>query len=171
MQKALLLPFLLLLPTPLRAGSELEPLRDLAIQDGGRLKPLDSFARETARRVGGAKPFTGGERIQGLDAVEWVLAMLAEPERFKDAAIVKVTHAGLREAAGLPAGKDRYSFRELSTHAGFLKAADAVHERFRKESEPKLDPIEREVSELYDTLSVMAGIFSGEALRVVPHPS
>ncbi len=162
---------LLLLPTPLRAGSELEPLRDIAIQDGGRTKPLDSFARETARRVGGAKPFTGGERIQGQDAVEWVLAMLAEPERFKDAPIVKVTHAGLRDATGLPRDKDRYSFRELTSHAGFLKAADAVHARFRKESEPKLDPIEREVSELYETLSVMAGIFSGEALRVVPHPS
>ena len=165
------MPFLLLLAIPLRAGSELEPLRDVAIQDGGRTKPLDTFARATARRVGGAKPLTGGERIEGMDAVEWVLAMLAEPERFKDARVVKVTHAGLRKATGLPADKDRYTFRELSTHPGFLKAADAVHERFRKESEPKLDPIEREVSELYDTLSVMAGIFSGEALRVVPHPN
>jgi cytochrome c-type biogenesis protein CcsB len=171
MKKALLLPFLLLLPGPLQAGPELDPLRYVAIQEGGRTKPFDTFARETARRVGGAKPFTGGETIQGKDAVEWALAMLAEPEKWKDAPIVKVTHAGLRDAAGLPHEKDRYSFRELVNHAGFMKSVEAVQDRFRKEPEPSLDPIEREISQLYDTLNVMAGIFSGEGLHVVPHPS
>ena len=42
---------------PLRAGPELEPLREIAIQDGGRTKPFDSFARELARRVQGARAF------------------------------------------------------------------------------------------------------------------
>ncbi len=162
---------LLLTPGPLLAGPELDPLRHVAIQEGGRSKPFDTFARETARRVGGAKPFTGGETIQGKPATEWVLAMLAEPEKWKDAEIVKVTHAGLRDATGLPHEKDRYSFRELVSHAGFLKAVEAVQERFRKEPEPTLDPIEREVSQLYDTLNVMGGIFSGAGLHVVPHPS
>ena len=41
----------------------------------------------------------------------------------------------------------------------------------RQDREAKLDPVEREVSSLYDTLAVMAGIFSGEALRIVPHPT
>ena len=49
----------------LAAGPELEPLRTLAIQDGGRLKPLDSFARAAARRVSGAKPFTGESPSSG----------------------------------------------------------------------------------------------------------
>jgi ABC-type transport system involved in cytochrome c biogenesis permease subunit len=31
--------------------------------------------------------------------------------------------------------------------------------------------VEREISTLYDTLGVMAGLFSGESLRIVPHPS
>jgi cytochrome c-type biogenesis protein CcsB len=163
--------FLLAAPLPLLAGPELDPLRQLAIQDAGRLKPLDTFARETARRVGGAKPFTGGESILGLDPVEWLVSMLAAPERWREEPIVKVTHAGLRAAAGLPAGKDRYSFKELAGHEGFLKAAEAAHEKMRKDPEAKLDPVEREVSELYDTLSLMAGIFSGEALHIVPHPT
>ena len=44
-------------PSPLRAGPELGPLRQIAIQDGGRVKPFDTFARETARRVAGARAF------------------------------------------------------------------------------------------------------------------
>ena len=36
------------LPSPLLAAPEIEPLRRIAIQDGGRSKPLDSFARDLA---------------------------------------------------------------------------------------------------------------------------
>jgi hypothetical protein len=52
--------------SPLRAATDLDPLRTIAVQDGGRTKPLDTFARETARRVSGPKPFTGGESVAGL---------------------------------------------------------------------------------------------------------
>jgi len=168
----MLLAAVLVLPSPLRAGPELGPLRTIAIQDGGRLKPLDTFARETARRVSGAVPFTGGESVRGLDPMEWLLAMMADPARWRQEPIVKVSHAGVRASAGLPPKADqRYSFAELTTHAGFLAAADKVHEKLRQDREAKLDPVEREVSSLYDTLAVMAGIFSGEALRIVPHPT
>ncbi len=33
-----------------------------------------------------------------------------------------------------------------------------------------LDPVDREVADLYDTLSTVAGVMNGEALRIVPHP-
>ncbi|PYQ01678.1 MAG: cytochrome C biogenesis protein [Acidobacteria bacterium] len=168
----MLLAGVLALPSPLRAGPELDPLRAIAIQDGGRVKPFDTFARETARRVSGATPFTGGESVKGMDPVEWILSMLSDPQRWRDERIVKVSHAGLRAAAGLPPKADqRYSFAELTTHAGFLAAADKVHEKLRQDREARLDPVEREISTLYDTLGVMNGIFSGEALRIVPHPT
>jgi len=168
----ILLAGVLALPSPLRAGPELDPLRAIAIQDGGRVKPLDTFARETARRVSGATPFTGGESVKGMEPVEWILSMLSDPQRWRDERIVRVSHAGLRAAAGLPPKADqRYSFAELTTHAGFLAAADKVHEKLRQDREAKLDPVEREISTLYDTLGVMNGVFSGEALRIVPHPT
>jgi ABC-type transport system involved in cytochrome c biogenesis permease subunit len=170
----------LALPSPLLAGpdsslpalrlsaGEIEPLRGVAILEGGRVKPLDTFARETARRVVGAKPF-GFESVQGLDPVEWVLAMLAAPETWRDVPMIKVTHAGLRQAAGLPTGKDLYSFRELASPGGFLAAAEKVQQKVQQDREARLDPIEREVSTLYETLTILAGIFSGEALRIIPH--
>jgi ABC-type transport system involved in cytochrome c biogenesis permease subunit len=161
----------LLLPSPLQAGPELDPLRRLAVQDGGRIKPFDTFARETARRLTGAKPF-GFERVKGLDPTEWILAMISDPARWREERMIKVTHAGLRKAAGLPEKSDAlYTFNELVTHDGFLKAADAVHDKVRKDREAKLDPVEREISELYESLSLLSGIFSGESLRIVPHPN
>ena len=169
MIRSLLIPSLLALslPGPLLAGSEVAPLRGIAIQTGGRTKPLDTFARETGRRVSGAKPF-GFERVGGLEPTEWVLSMIATPERWRGEPIVKVTHAGLRGAAGLPDDKDRYSFEELVSHQGFLDATEKVHAKLRQDED--IDPVERELADLYDTLSLMSGMMSGEALRIIPHP-
>ncbi len=152
---------------PLAAGTDLDPLRTIAIQDGGRLKPLDTFARETARKIGGGRAF-GAESIQGLEPVEWLLSALASPERWRSEPIVRVTHAGLRQAVELPAGKDRFSFDELVRHQPFLRAAEAVHEKLRSDPEAKLDPVEREIATLYDNLALLSAVLSGEALRIVP---
>ena len=151
----------------LLAGPEIEPFRRIAIQDGGRAKPLDSFARDLAKRIQGARPF-GLDRVEGLEPAEWVLALLAQPEVWRDKPIIKVTHAGLRDAAGLPAGRDRFSLNELTTHEGLRKAFEAVQAKSARDEE--LDPVDRELGELFDTLSTMAGVMSGEALRIVPHP-
>ncbi len=110
--------------------------------------------------------------MRGLDPTEWVLAMLSDPARWRAERVIKVTHAGLRQAVNLPDAPDQlYSFQELVGHDGFLTAADAVHEKLRKDREAQLDPIEREISQLYESLSVLSGIFSGESLRMVPHPN
>jgi cytochrome c-type biogenesis protein CcsB len=168
MRSLLILSLLALsLPSSVLAGSAVEPLRGIAIQAGGRTKPLDTFARETARRVTGAKPF-GFQTVQSLEPTEWLLAMVANPDRWRTAPIVKVTHAGLREAAGLPEGQDHFSFDELVSHQGFMSAVDEVHGKLRANED--LDPVESELANLYDTLSVMSGIMSGEALRIIPHP-
>ena len=173
MKRSLLIPSLFALSLsgalagPAAAGTELAPLRQIAVQDGGRVKPLDTFARELAKRVQGAKPF-GFERVAGLEPIEWLLASLASPERWQAEAIVKVTHAGLRQAAGLPAGRDRFSLQELAEHEGLRAAAAAVRAKLDRDED--LDPIDREVLELESTLAAYQGVTTGESLRVVPHP-
>jgi ABC-type transport system involved in cytochrome c biogenesis permease subunit len=168
MKRTLLTLSLLALSAPLFAGGpELQPLREIAIQDGGRAKPLDSFARELARRVQGARAF-GFDTVAGLEPTEWVLATLAAPDRWKAEPIVKVTHAGLRQAAGLPSDKDRYSFVELADHKGLQEAVARVRAKLDRNEDP--DPVEREVLDLFDLLITYQGVMSGESLHIVPHP-
>jgi cytochrome c-type biogenesis protein CcsB len=156
---------------PAAADADLTPLRTLAIQEGGRHKPLDTFARETARRVSGARAFTGGETIGGLDPAEWVISLVSDPRRWEAEPMFRVTHAALRERIVLAAAQDRFSFQELANHKPFLDAADEVRERMRMDPDARLDPIEQEVAGLYGTLSTVAAIFSGEGLRIVPNPA
>ena len=169
MKRSLLTLSLLALSAPVFAGGpELQPLREIAIQDGGRTKPFDSYARELAKRVQGARAF-GFETIAGLEPTEWLLATLAAPERWRSEPILKVTHAGLRQAAGLPADKDRYSFQELADHKGLQDALAHVREKLDRNEDP--DPVEREVLDLYDTLMTYQGVMSGESLHIVPTPT
>jgi cytochrome c-type biogenesis protein CcsB len=168
MKRTLLTLSLCALSAPaLAGGPELAPLREIAIQEGGRTKPLDTFARELARRVQGARAF-GLEGVAGLEPIEWVLSTLAAPDRWKGEPIVKVTHAGLRDAAGLPHDKERYSFQELAGHQGLQEAV--ARARAKVERDLDLDPVDREVLDLYDTLLTYQGVMSGESLHVVPHP-
>jgi len=168
MKRTLLTLSLLALSAPVLAGGpELAPLREIAIQEGGRTKPLDSFARELAKRIQGARAF-GLESIAGLEPVEWLLSTLAAPDRWKAEPIVKVTHAGVRDAAGLPHERDRYSFQELAEHKGLQEAVARV--RAKLDGNEELDPVGREVLDLYDTLLTYQGVMSGESLHLVPHP-
>jgi ABC-type transport system involved in cytochrome c biogenesis permease subunit len=149
-----------------QAGEVTDALRPVAIQDGGRLKPLDTFARESARRIGGARPFTGGETVAGMEAVDWLLAMLSDPERWQREPVVRVAHADLRARAGLSAGRDRYSYAELVQNERLLDAVASV--RARAERDEALDAVDREVAELEGVLVLFRGLLSGEALRIVP---
>jgi cytochrome c-type biogenesis protein CcsB len=168
MKRTLLILSLLAPSAPaLAGGPELQPLGEIAIQEGGRTKPLDSFARELAKRVQGARAF-GFESIAGLEPVEWVLSTLAAPDRWKAEPIVRVTHAGLRDVAGLARDRDRFSFQELADHKGLQEAVARV--RAKVDRDEDLDPVDREVLDLYDTLLTYQGVMSGESLHLVPHP-
>lgn len=145
----------------------LEPVRGLAVQDGGRTKPFDTFARESARRITGARAF-GAESVRGLDPAEWLVAMLAQPERWRTEPIVRVTHAELRRAVGLPGDRDRYSFAELAAHDRLLQMAEAAQEKARNDEDARPTDIEREVLDLYANLVLMQEIFQGTAVRLVP---
>jgi ABC-type transport system involved in cytochrome c biogenesis permease subunit len=149
-----------------RADTASGALGHVAIQDGGRLKPLDTFARESARRVGGARPFTGGESIAGMAAVDWLGAMLADPGRWEGERVVRVAHADVRARVGLAADRDRYSYAELVGQETLLDAMGSV--RAKLERDEPLEPVEQEIAALEGTLVLFRGLLDGSALRIVP---
>lgn len=143
-----------------------DPLAEIAVLDGGRVKPLDTFARESARRISGARPFTGGETVRGMAAVDWLVSVLAEPARWRSEPVVRVAHADLRARLGLPAGRDRFSYDELAAHEGVRAAFAEAREALERGDE--LDASLSEVAALDDTLALFHGLTTGAALRVVP---
>jgi ABC-type transport system involved in cytochrome c biogenesis permease subunit len=143
----------------------LAALRELPVQDGGRVKPLDTFARETARRVTGARAF-GGDSVAGRGAVEWIVGLWSQPERGRAERIVRVADASLRAHAGLPADRERFSFEEIAGSEPFLAAAAEAQEA--QEAGESLTADQDGLVRLYANLSLMAAVMAGDAPRLAP---
>jgi cytochrome c-type biogenesis protein CcsB len=75
----------------LEGAIDLAPLRVLAVQDGGRRKPFDSFAREQVKSI------LGTDAFRGEDPVYTFLSLVFEPERWLAVRAVKIHNLKLIE--------------------------------------------------------------------------
>src|SRR4051794_35092539 len=73
---------------PLAVATDCDALRPLPVFDGGRIKPLDTFARETVLYV------TGNDH--GNESLDVMLAWLSDPPRARRTIQIKVTSPDLR---------------------------------------------------------------------------
>lgn len=72
------------------AQIEWSQARLLAVQDGGRYKTLDSFARESFSQM------VGAEHLPGLSPVGSLLEWLFNKDAYEDVPLIKVRNAGVR---------------------------------------------------------------------------
>lgn len=94
---------------------ELDEFRLVAVQEGGRKKPLDTFAREQLEII------TGSPVWHGEDPVATVLSMVFEPQKWETVEMFRVGHPDL--VALLDRKRDGdlrkvFSYRELVEHGG-----------------------------------------------------
>jgi ABC-type transport system involved in cytochrome c biogenesis permease subunit len=141
-------------------------VRRIPVQDGGRVKPLDTFAREAARRITGGRAF-GSESVKGLEPVAWIVSTWADPRKWSNEPIVAVSDAALRSFVELPASKDRFTFAELTAHEPFLRVAEQARQK-QQDGAAQLAPQEQAALRLYDTLWLLSVILSAESPRVLP---
>ncbi len=101
---------------PAGAAAPIEPFRRLAILDQGRVKPMDTFARNLL------KQFSGRSRLGGADASSWLARVFFSPWQAHDDAVFLVNHPDVLPAIGFPArSRARVSFRQLQPHLGELQ--------------------------------------------------
>lgn len=86
------------------AGLDLEPLRKLAVQHDGRVKILDTLARETVLRITGHKTYQdivtspdGGEARLSYDPLFTFLDLLIDPSYYVQKPLVHVEYLPLRK--------------------------------------------------------------------------
>ena len=96
--------------TRLARSLDLAPLRDLAVFHSGRVKILDTLARETVRRIAGRRNYQeltprtdGAGRVtgvdkQGFDPLFTLLDLMIDPAHYLDRPLVHVEYLPLRTA-------------------------------------------------------------------------
>jgi cytochrome c-type biogenesis protein CcsB len=139
----------------------------LAIQDGGRRKPTDTFAKETLIRVTGRSIFTDktGRKWQPND---FVLSALLDTRDWKNEPMVLVSFGKLKEQLGLDKTQRRFSFAQLAGSPELNRLANEA--QALKRAEKPLDRVQQEALSVSDRLTLFAHVLDGSALLIIPAP-
>ena len=142
------------------AGGEMEALKLLPVQDGGRIKPYDTFARESLQLIHGKQSF------QSRPAIEVVTTWFLVPEAWEKKKLFQVSHRGLKEALKLNIEE---SFFDISSFLANDRISFVFQElQGRLATKEKLDPYFQAVQRLQNQLGLFMAIKSGQVLRVLP---
>lgn len=143
------------------AGST-EAMKYLPVQDGGRIKPYDTFSREALQLV------TGRQTFQGRPAVEIVSTWFLTPQAWEDKKIIEITHKGLKESLKLDANEKYFASTDLVRNDRIGLLFQELNNKL--ESKEKLDPYYQSVARLRNQLDLFMGIREGAAIRLAPQP-
>ena len=138
----------------------------LAIQDGGRRKPVDTFARETLIKITGRSTYTSGAKT--WQATDFILSMLLDTHDWKKEPMILVSLGDLRRRLGLPEQQRQFSFTQLTALPELNALANQAH-ALRKAEKP-LDRVQNEVMSVTERLSLFARVMDGSAFLLAPAP-
>ena len=139
----------------------------LAIQDGGRRKPMDTFARETLIKTTGRSTYTD-TRGRTWQANDFILSMLLDTHDWKSEPMILVSVGQLIEKLGLDKTQRRFSFAQLTSNPELDRLAGEAHAL--KRAEKPLDRLQNEVLSVSERLTIFAHVMNGQAFLLVPAP-
>jgi cytochrome c-type biogenesis protein CcsB len=141
------------------ARVDLNPLRDLAIGQGNRVKILDTVARETVGAITGRKDYfdvqttpAGGEVRRRFDPLFTYLDLIIDPSYYEQRPLIHVNYLPLREQileGGVPDAKERERLKRLGRLSPVLIASqfDAV-----TASPASTEAMQKALNQLHDGL-------------------
>lgn len=138
-------------------------LASIPVQSGGRLKPLDTLARETVRLV------TGKATWQGSSPVMTMLGWWAKPEEAAAAKIIEFRDVDSKAVLGLDSNERWFSFNELKANKKLIEARETIHQRLKADEE--LQGTDKKIQELLIKMATLEATEKGSILAAVPNPS
>src|SRR5438552_17254363 len=136
----------------------------LAIQDGGRRKPIDTCARETLIRITGRSTYTD-KRGRKWQPNDFVLSAMLGTRDWPKEPMVLVSLGQLKEQLGLDKSQRRFSFEQLIASKELQRLTNEAHAF--KRAEKTLDRVQQEALAVSDRLALLANIMNGSALLLV----
>ncbi len=143
-----------------------EEIRYLPVQDSGRIKPFDTFAKETLEIIYGKKTYKADENSKPIDAHWVVLTWMLSPESWVTRPLFEVRHKEVLEKLGLVAEKRFYTGDELFKNE---KMSNVMQELAnQRESKEKLTPYFQALQRLENQFFIFREIAGGRMLAVLP---
>lgn len=159
-----LLAALLCIPASTYAAksSATDVLSQIPVQQGGRIKPFQSFAQEVTLYV------TGKTSYEGLSATEIVWQWMIEPETWNQKPFIPVSYKPLQQEFDAAVIKGRVSPETILTQQVFVEKVRIAS--LKKQNNEKLDQLDQKRIELYDKARLFREVGEGGVPGWVAHP-
>ena len=138
------------------------------VQNGGRLKPFDSFAREVVLFE------TGSQKFEKWGAVDLLFSWITYPDEWEVKPLIRINREDVKRQLGLDEKRTHFSPRELMSNLSLSQYASEMEKSTQSAQapgSPKLSAREQELKAVLDRLSVFHSIVSGQGWLVVPRPA
>lgn len=135
-------------------------LEEIPVQHKGRIKPFQSFARESALKV------LNTDQYKGIPASELMWLWMAKPEEWNREPMIPVVR--MLQADFPMVVKGRLSPEVILQHAPFVENVKAAWEK--RQQKEKLSTIEKERLDLYDRANYFHEVAAGNTPGFIAHP-
>ncbi len=143
-----------------------DSLKSLPIQDAGRLKPFDTFARESLALIYGKQVFkTENDKVDRA-ATEILMTWLLQPTAWLEIPLFELRFSQLKASLRLPEEKKYFTFNEIANNERFPVVMRELRDQLERKA--KLDPYFQAVQRLETQIFTFREIASGRMLRLVP---
>src|SRR6266516_6129603 len=140
----------------------------LVIQESGRRKTIDTFARETLIRLTGKSTYTD-KTGRNWPPNDFLLSALLETHDWRGEPMVLVSLGKLKEQLGLDKTQRRFSFEQLVALPELQRLTNEAHAL--KRAEKPLDRVQQEALSVSDRLALFSHVLDGSALLIIPAPT
>uniref|UniRef100_UPI003217E3C2 cytochrome c biogenesis protein CcsA n=1 Tax=uncultured Draconibacterium sp. TaxID=1573823 RepID=UPI003217E3C2 len=151
--------------TPQINKDHLKEFGELPVQNRqGRIEPINTLASQILRKV--AKKTSW----ENMSPTEVFLDMQANPEKWKNIAIIKVSNPELRKQLGIYSGKyATFNSIVLPRQMGGYKLASMVQQAYEKKSNER-NKLDKEVIYVDERINILMNVFDGHFLTIFPVP-
>lgn len=144
-----------------------EKLRTLPVQDSGRVKPFDSFARETLELIYGKSSFKRDpEGTRKEPAYLIVLSFILAPESWVQIPLFEVKHLDIKAKLGLAKDQNHFKGTEVFEKVEFQNLMQELSDQ--RQSKEKMTPYFQALQRLENQMFVFREMTAGRLLKVVP---
>jgi len=155
---------LILFPTSAHAAnSSLESaLGKIPVQNGGRVKPFQSFAKESVLLI------TGKTSWEKQNPTVLVWRWMAEPQVWSAKPMIPVQNSEIRKLFSSDVINNRIAPNLVLNNFDFLKSVNSLQEK--QDKEKNLTAAEKKQLELYQRARIFDEIANGRIPGFIPHP-
>jgi len=147
--------YFLLFTLSFSASASPEDRRAVPVQHNGRVKPFDSFARQTLKLV------SGKEIWRGLSANDLFGGLLPDRSRIADLKWIRVDYLELKQKLGLNGSEHFFSLNEISPSVSEVGSlVQSAKEKRAKDLRPS--KLEQKAEQLYVKTQTVQGLVFGE---------